>query len=42
MDEYINAQCQANGFDLCYSTTLKPADKDWRDYARFLSGKDFA
>ena len=42
MDEYINAQHQANGFDLRYNATLKPADKEWRDCAHVLSRKDFA
>lgn len=42
MDEYINAQKQANGFDLRYNTTLTPSEKDWRDCSAVLSRTDFA
>lgn len=41
LDEYINAQKQANGFDLRYNTTVSPSDKDWRDCAGVLSRTDF-
>lgn len=42
MDEYINAQKQANGFDLRYTETMAPSDKDWRDCSNVLSRRDFA
>lgn len=42
MDEYIDAQKQANGFDLRYITTMSPSDKDWRDCSAVLSRSDFA
>ena len=41
MDEYINAQQQANGFDLRYNTTLTASDQDWRHCAAVLSRQDF-
>lgn len=41
MDEYINAQKQANGFDLRYTETMYPSDKDWRDCSNVLSRRDF-
>lgn len=42
MDEYINAQQQATGFDLRYNATLNPSEKDWRDCSAALSRSDFA
>lgn len=42
MDEYINAQKQANGFDLRYTETMVPSEKDWRDCANVLSRRDFS
>ena len=42
MDEYINAQKQANGFDLRYNTSLAASDKDWRDCSSVLSRRDFS
>jgi superfamily II DNA or RNA helicase len=42
MDEYIDAKKQATGFDLKYTTTMAPTDKDWRDCADVLSRRDFA
>jgi len=41
MDEYINAQKQANGFDLRYTETMSPSDKDWRNCSNVLSRRDF-
>lgn len=41
MDEYINAQKQANGFDLRYTETMSPSEKDWRDCSNVLSRRDF-
>lgn len=41
MDEYINAQKQANGFDLRYTDTMSPSEKDWRDCSNVLSRRDF-
>ena len=42
MDEYIDAQKQATGFDLRYNTSLVPSDSDWRDCSAVLSRSDFA
>ncbi len=42
MDEYINAQNEATGFDLRYTTTMAPSEKDWRDCFEVLSRRDFA
>lgn len=42
MDEYINAQREATGFDLRYKETAEPSDKDWRDCTEVLSRRDFA
>ena len=41
MDKYINAQKQANGFDLRYTETMSPSEKDWRDCTEVLSRRDF-
>ena len=41
MDEFIDAQKQATGFDLRYTTTMQPSDKDWRDCSDVLSRRDF-
>lgn len=41
MDEYINAQRTATGFDLRYNTTLIPSENDWRDCSKVLSQRDF-
>lgn len=42
MDEYIDAQKNANGFDLRYTSTMEPSDKDWRDCSNVLSRRDFS
>ena len=42
MDDYINAQREATGFDLRYKATAEPSDKDWRDCTEVLSRRDFA
>ena len=42
MDEYISAQREVTGFDLCYATTMEPTEKDWRDCSEVLSRRDFA
>jgi hypothetical protein len=42
MDEYIDAQKQANGFDFCYSSTMEPSKKDRRDCSDVLSRRDFS
>jgi superfamily II DNA or RNA helicase len=42
IDEYINAQKEATGFDLRYTTTMQPSEKDWRDCSDVLSRRDFA
>lgn len=41
MDEYIEAQRQATGFDLRYAESTQPAEKDWRDCSEVLSRRDF-
>jgi superfamily II DNA/RNA helicase len=41
MDEYIDAQKQATGFDLRYMTSMEPSEKDWRDCSKVLSRRDF-
>ena len=41
MDEYINAQKDATGFDLRYTTTTDTSEKDWRTYSEVLSRRDF-
>jgi hypothetical protein len=41
MDEYIDAQKQATGFDLRYNASLTPSEKDWRDCSAVLSRSDF-
>ncbi len=41
MDEYINAQKEATGFDLRYTGTMEPTEKDWRDCSNVLSRRDF-
>jgi len=40
LDEYINAQKTATGFDLRYTSTMKPPEKDWRDFTEVLSQRD--
>ena len=42
LDEYINAQKTATGFDLRYTGTMKPPEKDWRDFTGVLSRRDLA
>ena len=41
MDEYIDAQKQANGFDLRYNSSFTSSEKDWRDCSSVLSRSDF-
>ncbi|UKE47619.1 phospholipase D-like domain-containing anti-phage protein [Xanthomonas cerealis] len=40
LDEYINAQKAATGFDLHYTGTMMPPEKDWREFADVLSRRD--
>lgn len=42
LDEYINAQKTATGFDLRYTGTMMPPDKDWREFTAVLSRRDLA
>ena len=42
LDEYIDAQREATGFDLRYTATMKPTEGDWRDCSEVLSRRDFA
>lgn len=42
LDEYINAQKKATGFDLRYTATMEPADDDWRSCTEVLSRRDLA
>lgn len=41
MDEYINAQKDATGFDLRYQQATVATGDDWRDCAEVLSRRDF-
>ncbi|MDO9105832.1 MAG: phospholipase D-like domain-containing protein [Methylovulum sp.] len=41
MDQYINTQKRATGFDLRYNAHLSASDKDWRDCSNVLSQRDF-
>lgn len=41
MDEYIEAQKTANGFDLRYTVSISPDEKNWRDCSEVLSRRDF-
>jgi len=41
MDEYIDTQRTATGFDLRYNATLRPTKNDWRDCSKVLSQRDF-
>jgi len=40
LDEYISAQKTATGFDLRYTGTMMPPEKDWRDFTDVLSRHD--
>lgn len=40
LDEYINAQKTATGFDLRYTGTMMPPEKDWRGFTEVLSRRD--
>ncbi len=42
LDEYISAQKTATGFDLRYTSTMAPPEKNWRDCSEVLSRRDFA
>ncbi|WP_447737547.1 phospholipase D-like domain-containing anti-phage protein [Rhodanobacter soli] len=42
LDEYINAQKSATGFDLRYTGTMMPPEKDWREFTEVLSRRDLA
>lgn len=42
LDEYINAQKTATGFDLRYTGTMTPPEKDWREFSQVLSRRDLA
>ena len=42
LDEYINAQKTATGFDLRYTATMMPPEKDWREFTEVLSRRDLA
>ena len=42
LDEYINAQKTATGFDLRYTGTMVPPEKDWREFTTVLSQRDIA
>lgn len=42
LDEYINAQKSATGFDLRYTGTMMPPEKDWREFTTVLSQRDIA
>ncbi|CAM5538345.1 phospholipase D-like domain-containing anti-phage protein [Eoetvoesiella caeni] len=40
LDDYINAQKNATGFDLRYTGTMTPPEKDWREFTEVLSQQD--
>lgn len=40
LDEYIHAQKTATGFDLRYTGTTIPPEKDWREFTEVLSRRD--
>lgn len=40
LDDYINAQKNATGFDLRYTGTMTPPEKDWREFTEVLSQRD--
>lgn len=40
MDEYIEAQRQANGFDIRYDKSMQPPEKDWREFTDVLPQRD--
>ncbi len=42
MDEYINAQKEATGFDLRYNNTIKATEKEWRECSNVLSRRDLS
>ncbi|MDR1934755.1 MAG: phospholipase D-like domain-containing protein [Candidatus Accumulibacter sp.] len=42
LDEYIDAQKTATGFDLRYTGTMMPPEKDWREFSTVLSRRDLA
>ncbi|MFC4487914.1 phospholipase D-like domain-containing anti-phage protein [Tepidiphilus baoligensis] len=42
LDEYINAQKTATGFDLRYTGTMMPPEKDWREFTEVLSRRELA
>jgi SNF2 family DNA or RNA helicase len=42
LDEFINAQKTATGFDLRYTGTMMPPEKDWREFTEVLSRRDLA
>lgn len=42
LDEYIKAQKTATGFDLRYTGTMMPPEKDWREFTEVLSRRDLA
>lgn len=42
LDDYIEAQKKATGFDLRYTATMVPSEKDWRDCTEVLSRRDFS
>ncbi|QCP47930.1 helicase [Trinickia violacea] len=42
LDEYINAQKKATGFDLRYTGMMMPLEKDWREFTEVLSRRDLA
>ena len=42
MDEHIHAQKEATGFDLRYTTTMKPSRSDWRACSDVLSREGLA
>ena len=42
LDEYINERKTATGFDLRYTGTTMPPERDWREFTDVLSRRDLA
>ena len=42
LDDYINAQKTATGFDLRYTGTMMPPERDWREFTEVLSRRDLS
>ena len=41
LDQYIEAKKSATGFDLRYTSAASAPEKDWREYTKVLSRREF-